>query len=97
MPKELIDDDRLFPRSEYYSRFEGTTAFVMTDPDYWGTYHRSVSTRFSREVVGQNGAKFTSHCATKPKSNANSFHVHTGSILSSFSKNYYREVVELAE
>ena len=96
MPKELIDDDRLFPRSEYYTRFEGTTAFLMTNPDYWGTYHRSVSTRFSKNV-GQNVAKFSSFCAEKPKTKANSFYAHTGSIMSPFSNEDYREVIELTK
>lgn len=31
----------LYPRCEYKQRFEGTSAFVMKIPKYWGQYHRS--------------------------------------------------------
>lgn len=101
MPKELIKDKRLFPRSEYYSRFEGTTAFAMTEPDYWGSYHRSDRTRFSAEV-GKKDIKFESDCTNKDNDevaggNANSYHAHTGNILSPFSCDYYREAISLSK
>ncbi|CAN8004930.1 unnamed protein product [Ixodes pacificus] len=32
-----------FPRSEYKTRFSETSAFEMSDPEYWGTYFRSTA------------------------------------------------------
>ncbi|OXU26561.1 hypothetical protein TSAR_014715, partial [Trichomalopsis sarcophagae] len=39
----LIRSHACFPRSEYKTRFQGSSAFVMSDSLYWGTYFRSTS------------------------------------------------------
>lgn len=96
--EDLITEEQLFPRSEYYTRFRGTTAFAMNDPDYWGTYHRSESTRFfsAAEAKDRKLFKFSSPCAEKPTT-ANSFHAHTGGFLSPFSTIKYKNTIKLSE
>ena len=37
----LLKKNTLLPRCEYYSRYQDTTHFSMTNPEHWGTYHRS--------------------------------------------------------
>lgn len=34
-------DFAYFPRSEYCTRFVGTSAFEMSQPKYWGSYFRT--------------------------------------------------------
>jgi hypothetical protein len=90
----LITDIRLFPRSEYYTRFVGTTAFLMDDPAYWGIYHRSEATRSFSEMGGRGAVEFRSPCVKKPYK-TNSFFAHTGGIASPFSDSDYQEAIRL--
>lgn len=92
--EDLITDIRLFPRSEYYTRFVGTTAFAMDNPAYWGTYHRSESTRFFHEAGGRKNVQFLSNCLKKP-AKTNSFSAHTGGVASPLSNEDYREAITL--
>lgn len=94
--KSLITDVHLFPRCEYYARFEGTTAFAMNEEDYWGTYHRSESSRFFSEMGGRKGSQFLSPCVDKPQ-NANSFHAHIGGYFTPFSTDQYANAVNVRE
>lgn len=90
----LITDVHLFPRSEYYTRFDGTTAFAMTEPAFWETYHRSESTRFFSEAGGRKETQFLSPCMKKvPK--VHSFFAHTGGFHSTFSIEEYKNLVTL--
>ena len=41
--ENVADNPHYFPRCEYKTRFEHTSAFVMKDKEYWGTYFRSTS------------------------------------------------------
>lgn len=93
-PPKLIKNPTLYPRSEYYTRFEGTTVFDMADPDYWGTYHRSQQTRFFDIAGGRDSVRFMSDFLDQ-KIRANSFHAHTGGIASPFSKKKYRQQIKL--
>lgn len=36
-----IKDSNFFPRCEYKSRFEGTSIFEMSEPEFWGRYFRT--------------------------------------------------------
>jgi hypothetical protein len=92
----LITDVRYFPRSEYYARFEGTTVFAMNDPSYWGTYHRSESSRFFDKAGGRQQTQFTSPCAKKLPG-THSFFAHTGGFHSPFSVRAYSDAVQLEE
>lgn len=97
--KLLITDERLFPRSEYYTRFKGTTAFAMENPAYWGTYHRSESSRFF-DIAGDSKNKrttvqFSSPLAKKPPKKTHSFYAHTGGYRSPFSMASYAEALSL--
>ncbi len=96
MAFKIITDESLFPRSEYYSRYEGTTAFNMDNPSYIGTYHRSEGTRHFKKVGGRKNAAFLSPCATKPKK-TNSFSAHTGGVCSPFTNPSYKKVITLRE
>ncbi|MFA6037466.1 MAG: hypothetical protein WC748_05025 [Legionellales bacterium] len=91
----LSENQLLFPRSEYYTRFKLTTAFNMKNPAYWGTYHRSESTRFFKEAGGRKNVQFLSPCVKKP-AKANSFFAHTGGISSPFENEKYQEAVQLS-
>ena len=97
MPKDeknkLITDARYFPRSEYYTRFEDTTAFRMNDSDYFGSYHRSERTRFFTLAGGRCNVEFASPVAAKPE-NYTAFYAHTGGIASPFSRKHYREAIK---
>lgn len=42
-----------FPRCEYRSKFKNTSAFEMTEEEYWGTYFRSNRDRTSKETEGK--------------------------------------------
>ncbi|CAN7992790.1 unnamed protein product [Ixodes hexagonus] len=42
-----------FPRCEYKTRFAGTSAFDMSDPDYWGTYFRSTASDRDSDRLSQ--------------------------------------------
>jgi hypothetical protein len=98
MPKELekklITDSRYFPRSEYYTRFVGTTAFRMQNSDYFGSYHRSERTRFFAQAGGRSNVEFGSPLAKKP-AKFNSFYAHTGGIASPFSQEYYSDGIKM--
>ncbi len=90
----LIEDETNFPRSEYYTRFEGTTAFAMEEPQYRGTYHRSESSRFFKIAGGRKNTQFSSPCIKKsPKTN--SFAAHTGGYLNPFGLSSYENVFDL--
>ena len=89
----IIKNVHLFPRSEYYTRFEGTTAFLMKDSAHWGTYHRSESTRFFQQAGGRKNIEFLSPCVEKPVK-ANSFFAHTGGILSPFANKKYQKSIQ---
>ena len=39
-----IEQKELFPRCEYYARYEGTTYFKMNDPEFWHSYFRTTHT-----------------------------------------------------
>lgn len=41
MKKAFDVEIQLYPRCEYRTRFEGTSAFLMAEPQYWGSYFRS--------------------------------------------------------
>ncbi|MBA2655893.1 MAG: WD40 repeat domain-containing protein [Tatlockia sp.] len=94
--RQLISEANLFPRCEYYTRFEGTTAFAMDDPDYWATYHRSQSTRYFSEAGGREQIMFSSPCVIKPD-NAHSFFSHTGGIVSPFNHSLYKNAIQLTQ
>lgn len=49
-PPTLLDNEYEFPRCEYFAGFEGTTAFKMDNPKFWGTYFRSSSDRCSEKL-----------------------------------------------
>lgn len=87
---ELITNVHYFPRSEYYTRFYGTTAFMMDEPEYWGTYHRSESSRFFSIAGGRSKAQFSSPCVEK-LAGTHSFHAHTGGFHSPFFLPQYNE------
>lgn len=42
----------LFPRSEFYYRFNGTSLFEMSNPDYWSKYWRNI-------VIGEDGDRIS--------------------------------------
>ncbi len=92
--ESLITDEQLFPRSEYYTRFAGTTVFAMTDPRYWGSYHRSEATRFVK-TGGCRNIQFNSPFINKTPS-AHSFYSHSGGYRSPFSTPLYSKVPKLA-
>ncbi|MES2204324.1 MAG: hypothetical protein V4496_03800 [Pseudomonadota bacterium] len=92
---KVIKNVHFFPRSEYYTRFEGTTAFPMKDQAYWGTYHRSESTRFFQQAGGRKNIQFLSPCVEKP-AKANSFFAHTGGVLSPFANKKYQKAIQLS-
>lgn len=92
---DFIRSKYLFPRSEYYTRFKGSTAFLMKDPAHRGTYHRSESTRSFRELGGRINVEFASPCTEKPIK-ANSFFAHTGGIASPFSHKKYKKTIKLS-
>lgn len=89
---ELITDEHLFPRCEYYTRFEGTTAFAMDNPSYWNTYHRSQSSRFY-SLMGKK-AKFSSPFLNEPKG-SHSFYSHVGGYRSPFDADEYANSIKL--
>lgn len=95
----LITDPLLFPRSEYYTRFAGTTAFAMNEPDYWGSYHRSESTRFFN-IGRRKHTQFLSPFIEEGKQSGNrdhSFFSHTGAYRSPFSISPYYKVPNLIQ
>src|SRR3990167_3145493 len=79
----------LYPRSEYYTRFHHTTSFKMNEPRYWGSYHRSESSRFAAEVRGK--SKFPSPFV-KETPKANSFFAHSGGYHSPFAFPEYQNI-----
>jgi DNA-binding transcriptional regulator YhcF (GntR family) len=93
---ELIKNKALLPRSEYYSRFKGTTAFDMDDPTHWNSYHRSEASRFFAIVGKRKNAQFLSPCVKKPQK-ANSFFSHMGGYHSPFTFPYYRDEITLKD
>src|SRR3989339_394502 len=92
--KTLITDIHLFPRSEYYTRFHGTTAFAMNEPAYWGTYHRSESSRFFSIAGSRKNAQFSSPCVKKA-TGTHSFYAHTGGFHSPFTVSEYSDAFKL--
>src|SRR3990167_48581 len=80
----------LYPRSEYYTRFHHTTSFKMNEPRYWGSYHRSESSRFAAEVRGK--SKFPSPLV-KETPKANSFFAHSGGYHSPFAFPEYQNTL----
>lgn len=92
--KPLITDQHLFPRSEYYTRFEGTTAFAMDEPAYWGTYHRSESSRMFDVAGGRQASQFSSPCLVKAPG-VHSFFAHTGGYHSPFTIEEYAEALKV--
>lgn len=92
--ESLITDIHLFPRSEYYTRFAGTTVFAMNEPAYWGTYHRSESSRFFSIAGGRKNAQFSSACVKKAKG-THSFYAHTGGFHSLFTVSKYSDAFKL--
>lgn len=90
----LIEEIHLFPRSEFYTRFNGSTAFAMSEPKYWCTYHRSESSRFFQEAGGRKQAQFNS-VVIKKKPGTHSFYAHTGGYRSPFSVAGYESAFSL--
>lgn len=88
----LITDQSNFPRSEFYTRFQGTTIFAMQDPEYWDTYHRSESSRFFSRAGGRKNTQFSSPCIIKSPE-THSFSAHSGGYLNPFSKPIYEEAL----
>ena len=52
----LITDCYLLPRSEFRSRYFGSSAFLMRERRHWRTYHRSRDARFYSLVGGRSNA-----------------------------------------
>ena len=94
--KDPIMNEYLLPRSEYYYRFDGSSAFQMKALGYYGTYHRSESTRFFKRAGGRKKTQFMSPCLSKPEK-SNSFFSHVGGVASPFSVPEYAEVLTLTE
>jgi hypothetical protein len=92
--QDLITDVHFFPRSEYHTRFYGTTAFDMQEAKYWDTYHRSESSRFFTIAGSRKKAQFSSPC-TKKGEKDHSFHAHTGGFHSPFVLGEYDEAFKL--
>jgi hypothetical protein len=87
------DEGALFPRCEYYTRYQGTSYFQMDNPEFWGSYHRSEGTRFfKRERRG--GARYQSDIHT-PKEELkerqrSSYEAHVGSYHNPYSFKEYQ-------
>lgn len=90
----LIVEESTFPRSEYYTRFEGTTAFAMKEPDYWDTYHRSESSRFFSIAGGRKNTQFSSPFIKK-NAKTHSFSAHTGGYFNPFGQSSYENAFDL--
>jgi hypothetical protein len=87
-------EQMLFTRSEYYSRFKGTTAHAMDIPSCWNSYHRSEKSRSFSIVGNRKKAIFPSPCAEK-KGTANSFYAHTGGYHAPFTFSCYGDLIKL--
>lgn len=92
MPNELINKVGLYPRCEYYTRFENTTAFRMGNPTFWGSYHRSSATRFFQLAGGKTNVHIDSDCITDEKGYAK--YAHTGGIASPYSIPLYLNMLK---
>lgn len=96
--KELIDDIALFPRSEYYTRFWGTTAFDMDDPRFYNSYPRNSNARTTKEA-GKTTIKFISTCTqsanTQNTKKAFAFYARTGGFRSPFAIPRYNNVLKM--
>jgi hypothetical protein len=76
-------DPALFPRCEYYTRYEGSTYFSMDEYQFWNTYHRSEHSRSFQLLKGHYVASHLHH------QQGQSFYAHAGSYENPFQAPYY--------
>jgi hypothetical protein len=96
-------NDIYFPRCEYYARFECTTLFNMSTPDYWGTYFRSTrrggnSDRYSKKIPEQQKVYEptlvnTPRKAEGKKRGLSSYHSRTGAFKSPLADEPYKRMI----
>lgn len=85
----------LFPRCEYYARFEGTSYFKMHESKYWHTYHRSEGTRFFNSFNAkkrENTQYRDGNLSISPKGH-NSYFSHTGGYYNPYKRKSYADNV----
>ncbi len=83
-------DDTAYPRCEFYTRFYGSSLYVMALPRYWNTYHRSERTRFFTKAGGRCGHSYQNSCM-QATGGHNAPSSHLGNVRTPTSLQVYRK------
>lgn len=96
---QLIVNEALFPRGEYYARLKGTTFFKMDKPKHYETYHRSEKTRTAK-LAPEPARRYTPNVSTpleKRKENPFCFYAHMGAYKNPFELAPYQAMLHQTE